>query len=115
MPPGTFHYQIGIAGRSLLKIPVNHRKVHRIALQLGRQVRGYRCFVQIGKQQVFRFPNLGKTVDETRIRLRHRVRSADSRLVVARVITALTQGLDQQRCNIRFADIRVCTGNEKSV
>ena len=83
-----------------------------MSLQTGCQVRRYRMLVQIRKDHILRFVDIRKLIDKSRIRCGHRRRTADGRLIVARIIAGLSHGFHNERRHIGFADIRIGAGNK---
>ena len=83
-----------------------------MAFQLCCQMGRYGMLVEIGKDHVFRFMNVGKLVYKACVRSGHSRRTADGSLVVACVIAGLPHGFHNQRRYVGFADIRVGAGNK---
>ena len=80
--------------------------------QLSRQMRRYGVLVEVGKNHILRFLDIGELIYKACIGSGHGGRAADGCLVVACVIAGLSHGFHNQRRHVGLADVRIGAGNK---
>ena len=110
----AFHSHIGV--RRCHTLPGSHDDIllHGISFNSCCQMGRYSILIQVRKEHILRLTDLRETIYKSCIAFRYRRRSADGRLIVAYIISSLSQSFYQECRHIGLANIRICSCNKKS-